>query len=141
MIFGIILTLAEAIIPSFFIIWFGFAAILVGGLLLIAPFPLVVQLVIWLGLSLVFFTLSRRYFSPKRGIVPVGTSSGDVVGQIGVLISEVSPLSRGRVRFPKPILGSDEWPCSADEAIPAGARVSVVAVEGQLVKVQQITDQ
>jgi membrane protein implicated in regulation of membrane protease activity len=140
MILGIILVVAEAAVPSFFIIWFGLAGILVGVLLLVLPLPLGVQIVLWLGLSVVFFALFRHYYSPKRGVVPVGTSTGDIVGQIGVAVTEVHPMSRGRVHFGRPILGSDEWPCVADDAIPAGARVRVVSVEGQLVRVEKSTD-
>jgi membrane protein implicated in regulation of membrane protease activity len=32
-------------------------------------------------------------------------------------------------------MGSDIWPCLADEAIGAGERVRVLAVDGQILKV------
>jgi len=139
-ILGIVLVVAEAVVPSFFIIWFGLAGILVGVLLLLLTLPLWAQIVLWLVLSIAFFALFRPYFSPKRGVVPVGTSTGDIVGQIGVTLTDVHPMSRGRVRFGRPVLGSDEWPCVADDAIPAGARVRVVGVEGQLVRVEKSID-
>ena len=63
----------------------------------------------------------------------------EALGEIGVLVRAVEPpgieLARGEVRFQKPVMGSDVWPCLADEAIPAGARVRVLAVDGQLLKV------
>jgi len=34
-------------------------------------------------------------------------------------------------------MDSDVWPCIADEAIAAGERVKVVAVDGQLLKVMR----
>jgi len=136
-ILGIVLSLSEAVIPSFFIIWFGLAAVLVGVLLIFFSMPLVLQIVLWLIMSGAFFAIFRYFYSPQRGVVPVGTSTGDIVGQSGVLLSEVDPLNRGRVRFTKPVLGSDEWPCVAETPIPAGARVQVVAVEGQLVRVER----
>jgi membrane-bound ClpP family serine protease len=41
------------------------------------------------------------------------------------------------VRFQRPILGSEEWVCTADAAIAAGERVKVVAVEGSYLKVSK----
>ncbi|WP_409457121.1 NfeD family protein [Pseudomonas oryzihabitans] len=39
------------------------------------------------------------------------------------------------MRFQKPILGSEEWPCLADAEIAAGERVRLLAFEGNLAKV------
>ncbi len=134
---GVILIVAEGVVPSFFIIFFGIAACVVGLLLLLVKFPLSFQIVLWLILSVVFLVLFRKRFSPKAGVIPVGTSTGDVVGQVGVLVSPVEPTMRGKVRFTKPVLGSEEWPCVADAPIGEGVRVKVVAVEGQIVKVEK----
>ena len=35
-----------------------------------------------------------------------------------------------KVRFQRPVLGSEEWVCVADSPIAAGERVKVIAVEG-----------
>ncbi|MGB9690910.1 MAG: NfeD family protein [Candidatus Sumerlaeaceae bacterium] len=134
-ILGVILIVAEGVVPSFFIIFFGIAGVLVGLLLLLANPSVYAQVIVWLVLSVVLLLLFRRRFSPQAGVVPVGTSTGDVVGQIGILIAPVEPSTRGKVRFTKPVLGSEEWPCVADEPIGEGVRVQVVAVEGQIVKV------
>jgi membrane-bound ClpP family serine protease len=42
------------------------------------------------------------------------------------------------VRFQKPLLGSEEWECVVDEAIAAGERVRVVAMEGSFLKVARV---
>ncbi|MCX7625298.1 MAG: NfeD family protein, partial [Candidatus Sumerlaeaceae bacterium] len=137
LVFGLVLCLAEIFVPSFFVIWFGLAAVVVSILLMIGALSLPAQLILWIAMSVLFFGIFRYFYSPKRGVMPVGTATGDVVGQVGVLVSEVSPVDRGRVRFQKPVLGSDEWPCIANELIPAGARVKVTSVEGQLVRVER----
>jgi membrane protein implicated in regulation of membrane protease activity len=46
-----------------------------------------------------------------------------------------NPSGRGEVRFQKPLMGADTWPCLADEAITAGTRVKVLGVDGQFLKV------
>lgn len=136
-ILGVVLVLAEIVVPSFFIIWFGLAAMGVALLLAAVSLHVAAQIALWLVLSFVFFGIFRYFYSPKRGVVPVGTSTGDVVGQVGVLVTDVTPLARGRVRFTKPVLGSEEWPCVAQEPIPEGTRVRVIGVEGQIVRVER----
>ncbi len=133
---GIALILTELAIPSFFIVWFGLGAILVGLLMLALPhLSLTAQLAVWTLASLAMVVLWFRVFKRSFHKTRVGTADGEVVGEIGVLVSAVAPFERGRVRFQRPLLGSEEWVCLADSAIAAGERVRVVAVEGSYLKV------
>jgi len=79
-----------------------------------------------------------KIFKPNIHKTHVGMSDYNLVGEIGLLTREVAPFQNGEVRFQKPMLGSDVWPCMADDAIPAGTRVRVVSVEGSLLKVGKI---
>ena len=132
---GIALVLAELIIPSFFIVWFGLGALLVGLLALAFDFSLTAQLATWtlasLAMVALWFTVFKQSFQKTR----IGTADGEVIGKIGLLVSAVAPFERGKVRFQRPLLGSEEWVCIADEAIAAGERIRVVAVEGSYLKV------
>jgi membrane protein implicated in regulation of membrane protease activity len=67
----------------------------------------------------------------------VGTSAARVAGEVGILVADITPNTRGQVRFQKPILGADVWECYADTAITAGERVRIVGVEGSYFKVEQ----
>jgi membrane protein implicated in regulation of membrane protease activity len=133
---GLCLSLAELAIPSFFIIWFGIGAVGVGLLLLLTPgLSLSAQLLAWAAASGVLAVAWFRYLLPKTR-TRVGTSADSVAGEIGILVSELSPQGRGQVRFQKPILGADVWECYADRHLAAGERVRVVAVEGNFIKVE-----
>ena len=57
---------------------------------------------------------------------------------IGLLVAAVAPFERGKVRFQRPVLGSEEWVCVADSPIAAGERVKVIAVEGSFLTVGKI---
>ena len=133
---GIALILAELAIPSFFIVWFGLGAILVGLLMLALPqLSLTAQLALWTVASLAMVVLWFRVFKRNFFKTRVGTADGEVIGEVGVLVSAVAPFERGKVRFQRPLLGSEEWACLADAAIAAGERVRVGAVEGSYLKV------
>jgi len=132
---GIVLVLAELVIPSFFIVWFGLGALLTGLLTLAFDLSLTAQLATWTLASLAMVGLWFRVFKQSFVKTRIGTADGEVIGEIGLLVGAVAPFERGKVRFQRPVLGSEEWVCLADTAIAAGERVRVVAVEGSFLKV------
>ncbi len=132
---GIVLVLAELVIPSFFIVWFGLGALLTGLLTLAFELSLTAQLATWTLASLAMVGLWFRVFKQSFVKTRIGTADGEVIGEIGLLVGAVAPFERGKVRFQRPVLGSEEWVCLADTAIAAGERVRVVAVEGSFLKV------
>jgi len=139
MVLGLGLGLVELFVPSFFIIWFGLGALLVGVALLMAPdMTFSTQILLWTAASVAMTVLWFRIFRKNDSKTRSGQAD-EALGEIGVLVRAVEPLGvtsgRGEIRFQKPILGSDVWPCLADEAIAAGERVKVLAVDGQILKV------
>lgn len=139
MVLGLALGLLELAVPSFFIIWFGLGALLVGVALLAAPgIAFSGQIMLWTAASIAMTVLWFKVFRREDGKTRSGQAD-EALGEIGVLVRAVEPLgvssARGEVRFQKPVMGSDVWPCLADEAIAAGERVRVLAVDGQILKV------
>ena len=133
---GLALVLLELAVPAFFVIWFGFGAMLVGLVLLLAPgLALSAQIGVWVLASVAMTVLWFRVFKRSQHKTLVGTAAGEVIGEIGLLVSAVAPFERGKVRFQRPVLGAEEWVCMAESAIVAGERVRVVSVEGSYVKV------
>lgn len=129
---GIALTLSEIFIGSFFIFWFGVSAILVGLILL--PFPAIsvaAQVVIWALLSGAFAIAWFKYLKPLSvDKTKAGLSKEALLGQIGQVISPPNGDKRGMIRFPAPVLGSDEWLIISDDALQIGDRVSVAELSG-----------
>ncbi len=139
MVLGLGLGLVELVVPSFFIIWFGLGALLVGVAMLVAPgMAFSAQILLWTLASVLMTVLWFRVFRHDDSKTRSGQAN-EALGEIGILVRAVEPLgvesARGEVRFQKPVMGSDVWPCLADEAIAAGERVRVLAVDGQILKV------
>jgi membrane protein implicated in regulation of membrane protease activity len=133
---GIVLVLLELVIPSFFIFWFGLGALLVGLMLLIAPgFPLAGQILLWAVASVIMTVLWFRVFRRILDKTRIGTAEGDIIGEIGLLVADTAPFKRGKVRFQRPILGAEEWPCMSEAEIAINTRVKLVSVEGSFLKV------
>ena len=138
MVLGLCLAMAELAVPAFFIIWFGLGAVFVGLLVLLFPgLSATAQFATWTLASLALVVLWFKVFKQSFHKTLIGTADGEVIGEIGLLVGAVAPFARGKVRFQRPILGSEEWACIADTAIAAGERVRVVAVEGSFLKVSK----
>ena len=136
---GIVLVLAELAVPAFVLIWFGLGALLVALVVAVLPqMGMTAQLAVWLVISVSLVGLWFKMFKPNIHKTHVGMSDYNLVGEVGLLTREVAPFQNGEVRFQKPMVGADVWPCMADETIPAGARVKVLAVEGSYLKVGKI---
>lgn len=135
--FGFIL--AELALPAFVLVWFGMGGFLVmAAMLLASSLSLTVQLFVWTLSSIGMMLLWFRVFKRGSHKSLIGRSSAALVGEIGIIAEAVAPFKAGKVRFQKPIVGSDFWDCTAQEEIIAGTRVRVESVEGNSVIVKKL---
>ena len=139
-VFGIALMLSEIFIGSFFIVWFGAAAVVVG--LLVLPLPNMsgtAQLILWAissaSFALAWFKLIKPLNIDKT---KAGLSKEALLGEVGQVLQVPSGDKRGKVRFPAPVLGSDEWLIISHEAVSIGDRVSVVDLSGNALIVKKV---
>lgn len=133
---GIVLTLLELAIPSFFVVWFGVGAALTGLVLLAFPLlPLGGQVLVWTLASLAMVWAWFKVFRKDAVRTRVGQSTGQLVGEVGLVTREVRPFQAGEIRFQKPMLGADTWNCRSEVDLKVGERARVLAVEGNIVTV------
>lgn len=135
MVLGMTLVALEMLVTTFFLIWFGMAAILVGLLMLFVVPGFAAQMALWAVLSVVMTAVWVKYFkNPDR--THVGQAKEGVRGMIGIVTRPVTEMHQGEIMFQRPVLGSDRWPAVADAPIEAGARARIVDVLGQTLKVE-----
>lgn len=131
-VFGIALMLSEIFLGSFFIFWFGAAAVVVG--LLLIPLPAITataQIIMWAVSSTAFALAWFKLIKPLNvDKTKAGLSREALLGEIGQVLKVPNGEKRGRVRFPAPLLGSDEWLIISQEDLVIGDRVSVVDLSG-----------
>jgi membrane protein implicated in regulation of membrane protease activity len=139
-VFGVLLILSEIVLTTFFILWFGVAAVIVGLLLLVLPdISLNWQIFIWTILSSVFAFFWFKYLKPLSvDRTKAGLSREAIVGQVGQVISTPNSDRRGHLRFSVPILGADEWTFISEEQVSDGDRVRVVDVSGNALVVVKV---
>lgn len=134
---GMVLAVLEMLVPTFFLIWFGMGAFLVGVLMLFAAPGFATQMVLWAILSVFMTGAWFRYFkNPDR--TRYGQAKEGVKGVTGLMTKPVTETEAGEMMFQRPVLGADRWPVVADEPIAAGERARVVDVLGQTLKVEKL---
>ena len=143
LVLGMVLLMFEIVLPSFTALWFGAGALLVGGLLFIFPaLEVNWQLFIWGVSSAVATFLWFRYLKPRAvDKTMAGLSKEAIVGEVGMVIAVPRDRKRGRLRFPVPILGSEEWDIICQQPLELGDRVVVSDLAGNALIVTKHSEQ
>ena len=136
---GILLILSELILPAFAALWFGIAAIMVCILFWLFPMmSLTTQIVMWIVLSILCTLLWFKFIKPLSiDKTKAGLSREATIGQIGMVIQTGMEHGQIKVRFPMPLLGSDEWNCRTQDIVQVGDRVQVTDISGNNLVVQR----
>ena len=122
---GVILILAEFVVPGVFICFFGVGALLTGVVVWLLPgITLTTAVLLFSFLSVVFLVFCRR-FMPRsfRGVVKVDHSdieNDDIAGAEAVVTEAVAPDAPGKVEFRGSL-----WTARADRAIAVGERAKI----------------
>lgn len=129
---GILLILSELILPAFAAIWFGIAALMVGILYWLFPWmSLTTQIVVWIVFSILCTVLWFKMIKPLSiDRTKAGLPREATIGQVGMVIQIGMAHEQVKVRFPMPVLGSDEWNCRSLEPVQVGDRVRVTDILG-----------
>jgi len=131
-VFGLALMTSEMFLATFFILWFGAAAVVIGTLLYFVPdISLKWQILIWTILSSVLAWCWFKYLKPLSiDRTKAGLSKEAIIGEIGQVLVIPNEDKRGKLRFPAPILGADEWIIMSQDKLSLGDKVKVVTVSG-----------
>lgn len=135
-ILALVLIAFELVLPGYFMLWIGFAAALMGVLMLIAPgLSLLAQALAFALLSFASCLLYWRWVRPRLQRSDAGRllnrRGAQLVGQRYVL---VEPIVNGRG---KAQVGDSLWLVSGED-LPLGRTVEVIAVDGSTLKVRPV---
>ena len=120
--------------PGAFMLWFGFAAVAMALVVLVAPgLGWLAQAVLFSVLALISVAVYRRWFRGKgrQSDKPLlNRRAEQLVGSVAVLDQAIEG-GRGRVKIDDAF-----WTVEGPD-LPVGMRVRVVAVNGMTLKVQE----
>ena len=131
---ALLLFAAETMAPGAFMLWMGFAAVVVFiGVLVVPGIPLLAQVAAFVVLSFVSIQIYRTWFRGKgrQSDKPLlNRRAEQLVGTVTMLDQAIEG-ERGRVRI------DDAFWAVEGPDLPVGTRVRVVAVNGMTLKVQE----
>lgn len=131
---GLILAIAEVMIPGVFLIWLALAALLTGVLAWLMPLGLPLEVVVFAVLALVSVFIGRNYLrkNPIEAADPQMNDRGARSVGSTVVVTQVIEGGEGRVK-----LGDSEWIARGPDAEP-GTRMKVTAHEGSILVVEHM---
>ncbi len=131
---AMLLMAAEALAPGAFMLWMGFAAVVVFvGVLLVPGIPVLAQVAAFVVLSFVSIQIYRRWFRNRARPSDRPLLNRRAHQHIGVVAPLEQPIVAGRGRIQ---LGDAFWVVEGPD-LPAGTPVRVIAVDGMVLKVQE----
>ncbi len=136
-ILGLVLGLAEMLLPGFFLLWFGVGALL-ASLLAFLGVPRSVQIGVFLASSFLLLISSRTIFKSflLRSPQGVPTNVEALLGRTGMVLKAIEgSLQPGSVK-----LGGEVWSAVSDDEthIAKGAKVQVLEIVGNKARVKPV---
>ncbi len=129
---GLVLLGVEVLVPGFFFLWFGIAAILIGISALLIDWPWQMQVVGFVVLSVIAALVGRRFagnLDEESADPHLNLRAGRLEGRTFVLAEPIVE-GQGRVRIDDTI-----WQVQGPDA-PAGARIRITGADGAVLTVE-----
>ena len=131
---GLVLVVIEMIAPGFFLLWIGLAAGVTGLILLIIPgLGWEIQFLIFGVLAIASVAAARFYI----GRNPITTDDATLNRRGSQYIGRVFNLDEAIVNGVGKVKVGDGWWRAEGPDLPAGERVKVVGVDGNMLKVEK----
>jgi len=122
---GLILLIVEVAVPSFFAMFFGISALVVGILSFFCPeSSFLTQGLVFVALAFINAIVFFKFIRPRLKTV----QEGELVDEVGVLIKKHND-HKGVMRFFSPIKGHDSWSVESEEVLELDAYYQVVSVD------------
>jgi hypothetical protein len=132
---GLVLVVVEMVAPGFFLLWIGLAAGVTGLILLILPgLGWEVQFLIFGVLAIASVAAARFYI--RRN--PIQTDDATLNRRGSQYIGHVFNLDEAIVNGVGKVRVGDGWWRAEGPDLPAGERVKVVGVNGNMLKVEKV---
>jgi membrane protein implicated in regulation of membrane protease activity len=137
-ILGLILLAIEMATGTFYILWFGVAALIVACTMAAFPAtPAALQFFLFALISLASLTIWKLNYKKTSTDSRIGQSQGEEIGRVGTITQKVSIKQPGQIEFAQGVMGSRSWPVVSDEEIEPGEEALITAIEGNSLRVKR----
>ena len=131
---AIVLIFVEIATVNLVCIWFAIGCLLAGIVGLITE-NVMIQVGVFLIVSILSLILTKPFIKKLRPKGIVRTNLDRVVGQIGIVTSDIDKLEPGEVK-----VDGKKWMAVSDTKIIKGSKVEILAIDGVKLKVKEIKE-
>lgn len=131
---GLVLVVIEMVAPGFFLLWIGLAAGVTGVILAIAPGLGWQEQFLIFGVLAIGSVVAARYYFRRN---PILSDDATLNRRGSQYIGRVFNLDEAIINGVGKVKVGDGWWRAEGPDLPAGARVKVVGVDGNMLKVEQ----
>lgn len=133
---GLILLGVEMWTGTFYVLWFGVAALCLAVVMGLNPeLNKAAQFALFAALSLGSLAIWRLNYKKHAIDARFGQARGEEIGRVGILTEACSANQEGKISFPQGVMGSRIWSAISDESLDVGSSAKIVAVEGNTLRV------
>jgi inner membrane protein len=132
-ILAVLLFILETVVPGVHFLWFGLAAIIVGGLTLATGMVWQWQLIVYGVVSVLTVFWVRRFYRAETAnsdMPNLNVRADQYIGR-SLIVEQAIQNGRGKVR-----VGDSQWTAEGPDA-PAGTRVIVKEAKGTVLVVER----
>ena len=131
---GVVMILAEFVIPGFVICFFGLGAIITGIFsALFQALPLVWQIVLFIVSGVCFALIGRKIFHGNTAAQHLDVDADDFAGECAIVTGEISPGHPGKVEF-----RGSYWTAVSEKELAVGMQVKIVKRENLTLTVSEL---
>ena len=135
LIFGTVLIIAELLMPGYFLMWVGGAALLTGAATFVLPFGSTIQLILFTVCAIASVYVGRRWFAQHDTPSEDPNLNNRAARMIGTVVTVTDAIEAGSGRVK---VGDSVWSArGADGAV--GTKMRITGLDGSVVLVEPIT--
>ena len=136
---GLVLLAVEMATGTFYVLWLGISALSVAIALWMFPdIPQALQLAMFAALSISSLAIWKLNYKKHETHSRVGQAQGEEIGRLGTVIEACNTNQVGKIRFTQGLMGAREWAAVSNETIAKDVEATVVAVEGNQLRIKAI---
>jgi len=134
LILGMLLAVAEVVIPGVFLIWLSAGAVIVGLVTLSLGIGVAAQMALAAILAVAAVMIGRRWYQKSYLVSEDPLLNDRSARMIGTVVEVTEPITNNTGRAK---VGDSAWPAKGDE-LPAGSKARITAVENGVLVLRAI---
>lgn len=133
---AVLFILIEVFTMGLTTVWFAVGAIAMIFLCKL-PIPFSIQILIFLGISILLMLLTRPFFIEKLKVGKEKTNVDSLIGKRSLVVKKITGLKKGEIE-----IGGDIWSAKSEDGseIPEKTKCEIVRIEGSSAVVKPVSE-